>query len=153
MNCQNRAALFITLLTLAVSCGRSSEKKDPLLDEAARYHNEATRIQALVEPKIEQIDSLKTRLSARSTPVAQATVATLDSLKKAFSDWEENVVEVPGMPHHHTGGADHRRHKHQAADAALKDLPADQMRDLQREMLSTIKRIQSRLDAVMQSTQ
>lgn len=144
MNCQYSRPLCISLLVLLVSCGRSSDKKDPLLDEAARYHNEATRIQAIVEPQIEQADSLKTTLAAGSGSNAQATATTLDSLKKAFAEWEENVVEVPGMPHNHS----HEHGKHEHADATLKDLPADQMRDLQREMLNNIKQIQARLDAV-----
>lgn len=132
---------------------QSRDKKDPLMDEAARYHNEATRIQAVVEPQIEQIDSLKTVLLAQKKPGVQTTVATLDSLKTAFKVWEENVVEVPGMPHNHshrTGGPEHSKgeHRHKHADATLKDLPADQMRDLQREMLNNIQQIQARLNAV-----
>lgn len=147
MNCQCGRPLCISLLVLLVSCGPSSDKKDPLLDEAARYHSEATRIQAIVEPRIDQIDSLKTALAARNDLNTHATAITLDSLKKAFAEWEENVVEVPGMPHNHTH--EHGKHEHKHTDATLKDLPADQMRDLQREMLTNIKQIQSRLDAVM----
>lgn len=149
MNCQNRSSLFISLLMLTLSCSWSSDKKDPLLDEAARFHNEATQIQGVVEPKIEQIDSLKTVLLAQNSSTAQGRVATLDSLKKAFEEWEENLVEVPGMPHTHTHQHGKGGHKH--ADATLKDLPADQMRDLQRAMLTNINQIQSRLDAVTQT--
>lgn len=142
----HRISLFISLPPLLLSCSPAQDKKDPLLDEATRYHTEATEIQAIIEPKIEQLDSLKMVYSAQKTTTAQATVTTLDSLKKAFEEWEENLVEVPGMPHEHTHNHGKGEHKH--ADATLKDLPADQMRDLQREMLTNIKRIQSRLDAV-----
>lgn len=79
-----------------------------------------------------------------------AWMATLDSLKKAFEEWEENLVEVPGMPHepHHN----HGKGEHAPVDATLKDLPAGQTRDLQREIHNNLKRIQSRLDAVTQAT-
>ncbi|MBC8154341.1 MAG: hypothetical protein H7Z72_15665 [Bacteroidetes bacterium] len=130
----------------------SSDEKDPLLDEAARYHQQATEIQEVVEPKIEQIDSLKTVFIARRIPNTSAIIASLDSLKMDFAEWEGNVMEVPGMPHNHahrTGGPDHSGHAHNRADATLKDLPADQMRDLQREMLNSIRQIQTRLDGVM----
>ena len=136
----------ILLLSSYFSACLSADKKDPLLDEAARYHTEATKIQAVVEPQIKQIDSLKAVLTARIAPNTQATAATLDSLKEAFEEWEENTVEVPGMPPNHLHN--HSNHKHKHADALLKDLPADQMSDLQREMLNTIKQIQTRLDAV-----
>ena len=146
---------FLTslLLCLSLTACSSSDKKDPMLEEAARYHQKATEIQAVVESQIEQIDSLKAVYSARKTLLGQATVVTLDSLKTAFETWEENLVEVPGMPHNHshrTGGpehGDHAHHKH--ADATLNDLPADQMRDLQREMLTNIRQIQTRLLAVI----
>ena len=147
---QNRFA-HVLLIGCLSACS-SADKKDPLLDEAARYHNEATEIQALVEPQIERIDSLKAVFSARKTPAAQATITTLDSLKTAFEEWEENLVEVPGMPHNHThehGSRGEHRHKH--ADATLKDLPAEQMRDLQRETLNNIRQIQARFDGVIKA--
>lgn len=125
-----------------------SGKKDPLLAEAAQYHQQATEIQALVEPQIERIDSLKTLLATQKTNTAQARAQTLDSLKTAFSDWEENLVEVPGMPHNHTH--EHGNHHHHT-DATFKDLPAEQMRDLQRETLKAIQQIQTRLNAVTKS--
>lgn len=137
----------ILLLSSYFSACSSSDKKDPLLEEAARYHNEATEIQEVVEPQIDRIDSLKTVLATQKSPNAQATATTLDSLKTAFEGWEENLVEVPGMPHNHTH--EHGKHEHHHhADATLKDLPADQMRDLQRETLNNIRQIQTRLQAV-----
>ncbi len=151
MTYSHRTLLVINLLALTVSCNQLSDKKDPLLEEAAQYHNQSTEIQAVVEPKIEQIDSLKSVLTAQKTPVSAARIATLDSLKTAFEEWEENLVEVPGMPHNHTHAHAKGGHKH--ADATLKDLPADQMRDLQRETLNNLRQIQSRLDAVTQAAQ
>ncbi len=141
---------MLLLLSYFSACS-SSDKTNPLLDEAARYHNQATKIQAVVEPQIERIDSLKTVYSAQKTATAQATITTLDSLKAAFETWEENVVEVPGMPHEPNHNHGKGEHKH--ADATLKDLPADQMRDLQREMLTNLKQIQSRLQAVTRVVQ
>ncbi len=134
---------YLLLLTGLLSACSSSDKKNPLLEEAAQHHNQAINIQAIVEPQLEQIDSLKTAFLAQKTPVSAARIATLDSLKTAFEEWESNLVEVPGMPHDHKHG---EHHKH--TDATLKDLPADQMRDLQRELLNNIKQIQARLEAV-----
>ncbi|GAB3325407.1 hypothetical protein GCM10027299_23480 [Larkinella ripae] len=139
-----RFILLIALSTMLFIGCSTSEKKDPLLEEAARFHHEATQIQAAVEPKIEQIDSLKTALGGRPDPTAAAIGNTLDSLKKAYEHWEENLVEVPGMPHeHHHGEHAH----HHPADATLKDLPPGQMRDLQRETRDNIRQIQERTEA------
>lgn len=84
----------LSLIACLTACS-SADKKDPLL-EAASFHQQATEIQALVEPKIERIDSLKSILSAKKTTATGAKIATLDSLKLAFEAWEENLVEVPG---------------------------------------------------------
>lgn len=138
----------ITLFGSLAGCS-SSDKKDPLLEEAARYHQQATEVQAALEPKIEQIDSLKAVLMGRKTPGASARVATLDSLKTAFEEWEENLVEVPGMPHNHAHDHGKGGHKHNHADATLKNLPTDQMRNLQREILNNINQMKTRLDAVL----
>jgi hypothetical protein len=137
---------LIVPLGLSLGACSRSDQKDPLLEEAAKFHSEATQIQSLVEPQIEQIDSLKTLLANRPEPVALATATTLDSLKKAFEQWEENLVEVPGMPHeHHHEHGKHEHHHH--SDATLKDLPIDKMRDLQLGILDNIRQIQERTDA------
>lgn len=138
----------ITLIGSLTACS-SSDKKDPILEEAAQYHNQATKVQEVIEPRIEQIDSLKTVLAAQKTPDSAARIATLDSLKTAFEEWEKNLVEVPGMPHDHKHDHGKGEHKHNHADATLKNLPAEQMRDLQRETLNNIKQIQTRLEATM----
>ncbi len=132
--------LCLGLWALLAACGPSTDKKDSLLLEAADYHNQATEIQAVVEPQLDRIDSLKTVLSAQKATANTARITTLDSLKTAFEDWEKNLTEVPGMAHEHKKG------EHHHADATLKDLPADQMRNLQRETLNNIRLIQGRLN-------
>lgn len=73
-------------------CTSDEEKKEAaLLEEAARFHQEATDIQEKLEPEIDRIDSLKTVLMMQITPWAQQQVATLDSLKTAFETWESNL--------------------------------------------------------------
>ncbi|MGA0555424.1 hypothetical protein ACO2Q8_02155 [Larkinella sp. VNQ87] len=146
-----KTSLLIGAFACCLTACSSSEKKDPLLEEAAQYHNEATQIQAVVEPKIEQLDSLRNVLAKNPKPAAAATVATLDSLKKAFEEWEENLVEVPGMPHeHHHDHGSHEHHHH--TDATLKDLPAEQMRNLQKETRDNILQLQERTNALLQQT-
>lgn len=142
MNTYQLVAFGIVLSGL-LACSSSSDKHNPLLEEAARYHNEATAIQAELEPRI---DSIKTVLAGRSTPDKVARMATLDSIKTAFEAWEENLVEVPGMPHEHNHA--HGKHEHHH-DATLKDLPASQMRDLQRETRDNIRQLQTRYEIIV----
>lgn len=150
MNTYHLVAFGLALSGL-VACSSSSDKHDPLLDEAARYHNEATAIQAKLEPRVDQIDSLKTVLTGQSLPANAARIATLDSIKTAFETWEENLVEVPGMPHEHNHMHGKHEHHHHA-DASLKDLPANQMRDIQRETLNSIRQLQDRYESIVTQT-
>ncbi len=140
-------ALIISLMTGTLLACSSSDQKDSLRKEAAHYHQLATEIQTVVESQLDQVDSLKILITARKNPNATAMISTLDSLKMAFTEWEENLVEVPGMPHSHA----HEHGEHHHTDATLKDLPADQMRDLQREILKSIQRIKNRLDTLTKS--
>jgi hypothetical protein len=144
-------ALFLLLgAGMLTFCGRSTESNEDkqLLAEAATYHQQATTIQAEVEPQIDQIDSLKAILVSRSTPAPKATLTTLDSLKTAFEEWEENLVEVPGMEHHEHHHGDHKHEHH--SDPLTKDLPPAQMRDLQREFLAAIKQIRQQTNVIFQ---
>jgi len=143
----NRLSILISLL-VTTACGSSSTTDKALLDEAARYHLEAAAVQARTEPAIEQIDSLKQVLRQQSG--RPALIASLDSLQRAFAEWESNVVEPPGLadhPHEQpgTGKPGHAHHHHDHTPNILTELPPDQMRDLQREMLAGIRQIDRRM--------
>ncbi|GAB3999829.1 hypothetical protein GCM10028807_51160 [Spirosoma daeguense] len=137
------AILAVLSISLAACSGKSDADK-VVLDEAARYHNEAIEVQEQLEPMIDQVDSVKTLLASKSAVEAKTTTKSLDSLKTAFEEWEENLVEVPGMEHEHHdhGKGEHKHHHHHHNNNDTKDMPADQMRDLQRELLANIKQIQ-----------
>lgn len=144
-----RYVIIFSLLLSLIACSGKSEADKALLDEAGRYHLEAIQIQEQVEPVIDQIDSVRTLLNKKTSPEAKATVQSLDSLKTAFEEWEENLVEVPGMKHEHhdSGEGKHHHHHHHNNDA--KDMPADQLRDLQREFMVNIKQIQQQTQQAM----
>lgn len=62
--------------------------------------------------------------------------------------WVAHLVEVPGMKYEHKVGEKHKHGRNAGPDNTLKDRPADQMRDLQRELLNNISQIQARLTAI-----
>ncbi|UHG89881.1 hypothetical protein [Spirosoma oryzicola] len=137
-----RYLTFACLLLAFAACSDKSAADKPLLDEAAKYHNEAIEVQEQVEPLVDQVDSVRTLLVKKATPEAKSTAQSLDSLKTAFEAWEENLVEVPGMKHEHHEHSSGKHHHHNHNNDA-KDMSADQMRDLQREFLTNIKAIQT----------
>lgn len=146
-----RYVVLACLFSALVACSGKSDADKTLLDEAARYHTEATDIQEKLETSIDQIDSVRTLLAQKTTPEAKATAQSLDSLKTAFEEWEENLVEVPGMKHeHHEHGDGEHHHHHHHNNNDTKDLPADQMRDLQREFLANIKQIQEQTQQALE---
>lgn len=54
-----RYVIFFWLLLGLVACSGKSDVDKALLNEAARYHTEATAIQEQVEPVIDQIDFVR----------------------------------------------------------------------------------------------
>lgn len=139
--------LTLTLL-LSIVFFSCSDKKDPKLEEAAKLHNEATEIQATIEPQIEGADSLITVLNEKKKTLTDAaaiahidsTTATLEALSKSLEDWEGNLIEVPGMPHAEHGD-EHHHHEHKKAP----DMSPDQMLQVQQEIKKGIEKIRDDL--------
>lgn len=146
-----RAMVYSLLLTaygfLLVSCG---DKKDPKMEEAGKIHLEAMEIEETLHEQVEGIDSLKIVLNDKKKTVTDAaavasidsTVAALDAVAKSFEEWEENLVEVPGLAHehHHHEGEEHH-HDHKPAP----DVSGDQMIEIQKEIKANIQKIKSDL--------
>ena len=138
-------SLTLFLSFLLFSC---SEKKDPKLIEAAKLHNEASEIQATLEPQIEGIDSLIVVLNDKKKTIKNAKViahidsvtAALGVVSKNMADWEANLIEVPGMPHAEQTG-EHHHHEHKKAP----DMSADQMLQVQQEIKKGIEKIRDDL--------
>jgi hypothetical protein len=137
--------IFSIIISLLTSC---IKKEDPNLKQAAALHNEASAIQATIEPQIEGIDSLITVLNDRKKILTDevtiskidSTVAALTAISISFKDWESNLVEVPGMVHSHTEGAEHH-HEHKPTP----DMSPEQMLAVQKEIKANIIKIKEDL--------
>lgn len=137
-------AFYCLLLT---ACG---DKKDPKIEEAGKIHLEAMEIEETLHEQVESIDSLKIVLNDKKKTVTDAavvasidsTVAALDAVAKSFEEWEENLVEVPGLAHehHHHEGEEHH-HDHKPAPK----VSGDQMIEIQKEIKANIQKIKSDL--------
>lgn len=132
-----------TLLALALltACGSSENKDDATLKEAGKIHLEASEVQEHLEPLVDSLGTLKTTLASRTTPEAQAAVATIDSVMKRFEEWEESVVEVPGQEHahEHAEGEEHHHHHHDHKPAP--QVTASEMLDIQKELKANIDKL------------
>lgn len=139
------------------ACGGKSAKDDPILQEAAKIHEEAHEIQEGIEPTVAQFDSLKTLLTNKKTTLADSlaaqadeAVASLDKIKADLESWEENLVVVPGMEHDHEHeGHNHEGHDHKHDHKPAPDVTPEQMLDIQKEIKKNIEAIKTELDATM----
>lgn len=119
------------------------------MEEAGKIHLAAMEIEEAVAAEIESSDSLKTLLTDKKKSMTDAAaiarvdsaIAALDRAHEAFHEWEENLVEVPGLPHEHHdhGDGEHHHHDHKPAP----DLSPDQMLDVQKEIKANIEKIKA----------
>jgi hypothetical protein len=137
--------VFFVIISLSMSC---AEQKDPNLEQATTLHNEASAIQADIEPQIEQIDSLVTVLNSNKKTLTNAatlasidsTIAALNAVSVSFKDWEDNLIEVPGMKHSQSEGVAHH-HEHKPAP----EMSSEQMLAVQTEIKANIVKIKEDL--------
>ena len=141
------AHIFIGLC-LGLALTACSEKKDPKMEEAGKIHLEAMKIEETIAEEIETADSLENILVEKKKSLKDATtIASIDSTiaainrtQAAFEEWEENLVEVPGLAHeHHHGEGEEHHHDHKPAP----DLSPDQMLEIQKATKANIEKIKS----------
>jgi ABC-type nickel/cobalt efflux system permease component RcnA len=144
-----RTSVYCVLLTVCTlfltACG---DKKDPKMEEAGKIHLEAMEIEESLHEQVEGIDSLKIVLTDKKKTLTDAaavasidsTISALDLVAKSFEEWEESLVEVPGLAHehHHHEGEEHH-HDHKPAP----NVSSDQMIEIQKEIKANIEKIKA----------
>ncbi|MCU0324068.1 MAG: hypothetical protein MUF45_02285 [Spirosomaceae bacterium] len=125
------------ITTLLMACG-GKQTDNPILAEANKIHIESIAIQEAIEPKIEQLDSLKSTLND-STKIAK-----LEDIKKMFIEWEEGLLEVPGFEHQHHNHEGHS-HKHKPAP----EMTDESMLEYQKNTKKAIEELQAQLNELL----
>ena len=129
-------------------------EKDPKMEEAGKIHLASMEIEESLHEQIEGIDSLKVVLNDKKKTLTDAaaiasidsTVAALDAVAKSFEEWEENLVEVPGLPHEHHHEGEEHRHDHKPTP----EVSGEQMIEIQKEIKTNIEKIKSDLESVQE---
>ncbi len=136
---KNLSPTLLSLVLLTAACGGGGSADEATLQAAGQLHLQASEVQERIEPLIDSLALLKTQLTAKQTPEAQATVAEIDSVTKRFEEWEDTAVEVPGQehPHQHGEGEHHHHHDHKPAP----QVTASEMLDIQKELKANIEKI------------
>ncbi len=136
--------LFAFVFLLFISCN-ISRKESPELQEAAKVHTQAIKIEKELKPQLEQLIQIKNSINVQGRALTSqelALVTQIESIEHSYAFWEEHHVEVPGHIHHH----DHAHHNH---GAKLELAPAD-MLAVQREFRDSIVAIRQRVAQTLQ---
>lgn len=126
----NRSLALLILSLYMIQCS-APKKKDALLEEAAKIHNEAVELAKQLEDELSQL--------ARDTTYMRDS---LESWRVAIEKWENNLVEVPGNESH-----DHKSHDHHYHGKQQSELTSDQILSIQNELKAQIDSIKSRINA------
>ena len=125
----NPARIQIVLLSLFLlgACQNRETSNSQLLKEAGEIHNEAMALSEKLEQKVEALDS---------------SAVPKDSIhvwKELIVAWEREVVEVPG-------NESHSAHAHHNHDHKILEVTPEQMLVIQKELHSSLKQIESRVN-------
>lgn len=144
----------VFFLALAVSCN-TTEKIDKDLQQAFELHEKSMSIRSQVDSKVEAL------FSGKDSIEVNGQVQYLDSIKTTLSNWDEQMIEVPGFEdqhshaeHNHAGhdhsGHDHAGHNHAGHDHGHShskvELTPKQHLEVQQHLLNEITTIASELD-------
>ena len=135
---------FTVIALLLFSCATSGTK-DPLLEEAFSYHQEAMAVHDSVVLKLKILGQRIADMPESDSLVAEFQNSK-EEIERNFEQWDEALVPVPGyeVAHDHV-------HDHDHGQNDLKDLPAEKVLELQKELKMEITRIQDQANALLAS--
>lgn len=132
---------YIAVIMVALwACGGKPTDNQTLV-EANRIHLESISIQEKIEPKIEQLDSLK------STLKDSTKIAKIENIKQMFEEWEESLIEVPGFEHEH-----HKHDGHEHHHKPAPEMTDESMLDYQKNTKKAIEELKSQVDELFNNS-
>lgn len=138
----------IILATAAffLGCAGSKNTDNPLMQKAFAIHQEASKIEKEIAPKLEDLIQVKngTNIAGRALTEAEIErVEKIERIEQSLKFWRENLPDVPGFEHEH--------HAHDGPcnhGPKLELLPEDWVK-VQQEFKDSILLIKERIEAVL----
>ncbi len=128
--------LVMGLVFLAMACG-GKEKHGEDLQQAYKLHSEATHIRKQIADELSKLND-----DTDSTFV-RTYEQDLDSIKLLLSDWDEQVVEIPGFDEE-----DHEHEGHDHSEKVEQELTPEQHLEVQQYLLTEIRKIAERINQI-----
>lgn len=144
--------LPLVLILILAGCGHSS-KDHALLEEAAKIHQEAVKIDETVKPQLDALVNQANSLAVQGralTEEEQAFINAVGQLQTSYGFWEENHIEVPGFDHEHGHHHHDHDHDHSHDHGPGLELTASDMLLVQKEFRDSIISIKERVEALGQ---
>ena len=139
-------SLLLTLTAFLLSCAGSKNANDPVMQKAFAIHQEASKIEKEIAPKLEDLIQIKnsTNIVGRALTEAEIErVEKIERIEQSVNFWRENLPDVPGFEHEH--------HAHDGPcnhGPKLELLPEDWVK-VQQEFKDSILVIKERIEAVL----
>lgn len=141
--------ILLAFTTLIISCGGPNYADDPLMQEAFAIHQEASKVEKEILPKMEDLIQIKTSMNVAGKALTEteiSQIAKIEQIEKSMKYWKENIPDVPGFKHEH--------HAHEGPcnhGPKLELLPEDWV-IVQKEFKDSILVIKERIETVLQSS-
>lgn len=119
--------LLFTMVCTIIQC-KSKATVDPVLLEASEIQHDAIHIGDELESMLKDAMAKDTSADGKDK---------YNVLLTALKDWQNNMVEIPGIEHDHDHGHHNHDHSHKASDAAA-HLTPEEMKQVQIEWKNAV---------------
>ena len=138
--------ILLALIVFSISCGSSKHADNPLMQEAFAIHQEASKVEKEIAPKMKDLIQLKNSINIVGRALTEAEIDRIQKIEKieqSLKFWKKNIPDVPWFEHKH--------HAHEGAcnhGSTLELLPK-QWVSVQQEFKDSILVIKERIEAVL----
>ena len=138
--------ILLACTVFIVSCGGHNHSNDPLMKEAFAIHQEASKVEQEIDPKMKDLIQIKNSTNVVGRELTEVEIdrnKKIERIEQSLKYWKENFPDVPGFEHHH--------HDHEGPcnhGPKIELLPEDWVK-VQQEFKDSILVIQQRIEAVL----
>ncbi|MFT4761964.1 MAG: hypothetical protein ACI9XO_001043 [Paraglaciecola sp.] len=137
---------FLAFATFILSCVGANHADNPLMQKAYAIHQESSKIEQEIAPKLEELIQLKNSKNTVGTRLTETEInriEKIEAMEHSLKSWQKNLPDVPEFEQEHQAHDGPCNHS-----PKLELLPEDWVK-VQQEFKDSILMIKERIEGVL----